>query len=714
MRFFAPCPPGAEKYLYRELRELRAGGLQSGSHGVGFDADLPIAYESSLSLRTASRLLLEMGRGRAKTADELYWIAADIPWEEKFLPSVSIACRVTGVPRQHDPRFSVLRLKDAIADRFVKKCGTRPFVDKRNPDVRVEARWDGYEAVIYLNWSGPPLHERGYRLEQSDTALRETTAAAILAMAEWKEIADDGGSFVDPVCGSGTLLAEAAMIAADAAPGIHRKNWGFSYFKNHDEALWRNILTRAQIQFGNALEHLPMIMGFDIDPHAIRVSGNNLRRTGLGSLIRLQTHDVRKGRPDFWPNTRNGLICADPPYGHRDNSDPSPIYASIGELFRTMDTDWHLALLAPDRKTASSSCLKPSKYCPTVSGGMDLVLGVYDKFASKKQSIPVKREKKTTVRSKPVIDSKEAALRTALQRSIGALKKWADKSGITCYRIWDSNIPEYNIAVDCYENRWFHVQEFAAPDGIPGKTSQLRMETFLSVLKELTGCSDADIFLKTWRRGVRSSHRNKGNRIIVNENQARFFVNLTDYLDTGIFLDHRPTRELVRRTIGHGKFLNLFSYTGTFTVMAALGGAVSTVSVDVSNTYLDWCHDNLKLNRVAGDRHKLVCSDALSWLRRPLDKFDLILIDPPSYSTGAGREDWSVQRHHSEIIRLAASRLNPSGSVLFSVNLRKFVLDSSIGKDYHVVDITRETLHPDFVLQSHSHRCWKISLPKPF
>ncbi len=253
MQFFAPCPPGAEACLENELQRLGASDVVPGSRGVAFSGDLLTAYRVSVGARTASRLLLELFSGEADDEDELYRLAGDYPWEGEFDSRCTMACRVTGVPAERDPRFAVLRLKDGIADRFRSVQMPRPDVERRSPDVRIEARWDGRRVTGYLNWSGAPLHERGYRLERTDAVLRETTAAAVVALAGWEALARSGGCFVDPVCGSGTLLAEAAFMAMNAAPGVHRKLWGFSVLKRHDEPLWDEVLREARIHFGKAL-----------------------------------------------------------------------------------------------------------------------------------------------------------------------------------------------------------------------------------------------------------------------------------------------------------------------------------------------------------------------------------------------------------------------------------------------------------------------------
>lgn len=712
MRFFAPCPPGATEFLREELLSLHAGDLTLHSRGLGFTGDLQTAYTASLYLRTASRLLIELSSSEASDEDALYQITKTIPWERKFPSEASFACRVTGVPQNKDPRFAALRIKDAVVDRFRENNIPRPTVDRNKPDIRIEAHWNGHYATIFLNWSGAPLHERGYRLERSEATLRETSAALVLSMAAWPQIAQQGGAFVDPVCGSGTLLAEAAMMAINAAPGVLRKKWGFFPWNDHDEKLWIDTLNRARIQFGNGLERLPPIRGFDVDPQNLKKAKNNLRRLGMDHLIRLSTHDIRTGKPANWPLSHSGLLCANPPYGHRLHDNPKPIYAAIGNVFRTLEPGWKLALLAMNRESASSSYLKATQYYSTMNGGMDLVLGVYENYnnrTEKGKELP--RSQQKIIREK--YDPKAPALKKALQRKIQALGKWAEKSGVSSYRIWDSEMPEFNVAVDWYEGTWIHIQEFSAPAKISQEISQRRLNTLIMTLKELCNCKDENIFIKRHKRGIRPYNRRgtQSQRMIIRENQARFFVNFVDYLDTGIFLDHRPTRARIRRMIGEGSFLNLFCYTGTATVMAALGGAESTVSVDVSNTYLDWCQDNLKLNRVAGKQHRQIRSDSFEWLKKSSEKFDLIFIDPPTYSNGTGRSDWSVQDDHAPLIREAMKHLNKNGTLIFSENFRRFVLDSSLNIHYHVQELTQETLHPDFALLRKSHRCWEFHFP---
>lgn len=515
-------------------------------------------------------------------------------------------------------------------------------------------------------------------------------------------------------------------MAVDAAPGVHRKSWGFEGLKLHDEKLWTKIRNEAVVQYGDSLEKMPLIVGFDNDEYALRAARSNLRRAGLNNVIRLERHDILTGRPDFWPLGNRGLVCADPPYGVRIAADPLPVYGALGSMFRTLESGWRLALLAPDRKTASATFLRAEEYHNTVSGGMDLVLALYDRIGGPKipAVVPAVETAKTAktvnpAKASPEVlpdeieapDPKEPALKKGLQRNLDAMSHWAEKSGVSSYRIWDADMPEYNAAVDWYDGRWLHVQEFSPPSKIPPETSRQRLNTLLSALIEVTGCEPENLYLKTRQRGI-LPHIKLGNsrdRYIIRENGMKFYVNFVDYLDTGIFLDNRPIRALIRDRIGKGRFLNLFAYTGTASVMAAAGAASATVSVDVSSSYLSWAADNMKLNKLDGRSNIFVRSDIFEFFQNHKDPYDLIFIDPPTYSSGSGRRDWSVQDDHAKLIKLAMKHLNKEGCVLFSENFRRFSFDDELNKLFNVNEITRETTDADYVGRAKSHRCWEIS-----
>ena len=259
------------------------------------------------------------------------------------------------------------------------------------------------------------------------------------------------------------------------------------------------------------------------------------------------------------------------------------------------------------------------------------------------------------------------------------------------------------------------MQEYEAPPTVDPAKAGMRLQDALAAVREVLEVPDGRVFLKVHRRRKGREQYTQlaaaGRFHEVREGGLRFLVNFTDYLDTGLFLDHRPTRALIRESARGGRFLNLFGYTGTATVSAAAGGAASTTTVDLSRTYLDWARRNLDLNGFTGTRHALVQADCLEWLRAPVPGrvFDLIFLDPPTFSTSKRmRDTFDVQRDHVALIRNALRLLAPGGTLLFSCNLRRFRLDTEALVNAQIQDITRATIPRDFARSPHIHRCWRF------
>jgi 23S rRNA (guanine2069-N7)-methyltransferase / 23S rRNA (guanine2445-N2)-methyltransferase len=303
-----------------------------------------------------------------------------------------------------------------------------------------------------------------------------------------------------------------------------------------------------------------------------------------------------------------------------------------------------------------------------------------------------------------------------LRKNLRLLGKWARREGVSCYRLYDADLPEYAVAVDLYEG-WAHVQEYAAPETVDPARAEARLREAMAVLPEALGIPTEHVVLKVRRRqkGLAQYERlaTTGDFREVGEGGLRFLVNLTDYLDTGLFLDHRPTRAMIRDLAAGRCFLNLFAYTGTASVYAASGGAASTTSVDMSRVYLDWARRNLALNGFdQGPVHRFVHADCLKWLeaRRP-ERYDLIFLDPPTFSTSKrmGERTFDVQRDHVPLIRAVASLLGREGILLFSNNSRRFTLDRDALFDFLIEDVTAKTLPHDFARNPRIHTCWRIT-----
>lgn len=319
----------------------------------------------------------------------------------------------------------------------------------------------------------------------------------------------------------------------------------------------------------------------------------------------------------------------------------------------------------------------------------------------------------------PGISANEEAVKEAemfanrLRKNLRTFRKWAQSEGVSCYRLYDGDIPEFNLAVDIYEDH-VHVQEYEAPRRIDPGRSAARLAAALAVVEDVLKVSRDRVHLKVRRRQRGGSQYGKKSDLKtfheVREGGHRFLVNLTDYLDTGLFLDHRITRKMIGDMAKDKDFLNLFSYTGTATVYAASGGAASTTSVDMSNTYLDWARENLQLNDLKGREHRFIRADVLQWIREEKGSFDLIFLDPPTYSRSKKMEsDFDVQRDHVPLLLDAARLLKPLGTLIFSTNRRGFSPDRQALAGLFVEDITEATIPKDFKRRPQVHKCYKIS-----
>jgi 23S rRNA (guanine2445-N2)-methyltransferase / 23S rRNA (guanine2069-N7)-methyltransferase len=272
-------------------------------------------------------------------------------------------------------------------------------------------------------------------------------------------------------------------------------------------------------------------------------------------------------------------------------------------------------------------------------------------------------------------------------------------------------MPEYAFAIDLYQD-WVHVQEYAAPKSIDPQKAQTRLFDALGAIPIALGVDPKKVVLKRRERqaGTRQYERQgeQGAFMEVSEAGVRLLVNLTDYLDTGLFLDHRRLRTRLQREASGKRFLNLFCYTGAATVHAAKGGARTTTSVDLSRTYLDWARRNLALNGLS-ERHQMVQSDVMAWLEEARDEYDLIFIDPPTFSNSKRMEGiFDVQRDHVRLLDLAMARLAKQGVLYFSNNFRRFRLDESVAARYEVEEITLQTIDQDFARNERIHRAWRI------
>jgi 23S rRNA (guanine2445-N2)-methyltransferase / 23S rRNA (guanine2069-N7)-methyltransferase len=699
--FFATAPRGLEELLADELRGLNLDAVQVQRGGVLFQADLIGAYRACLWSRIGNRILLPVAEFSADNDDELYRGCLTVDWPDHLGSDQTLAVDFTGIRAliSHS-RFAEQRVKDAIVDQMRDQSGQRPSVDTRQPDVRINVHMNKDQVTVAIDLSGDSLHARGYRDSSILAPLKENLAAAMLVRADWPAIAARGGGFVDPMCGSGTLLIEAAWMASDTAPGLLRTHFGFFHWRGHEPDAWKGLVDEALERQEAGLARLPVMTGYDKDPGAIRQTHANLARAGLRDLVSVEQREIGQARPGAGASA--GLVATNPPYGERlgDQHELVPLYLRLGETLRQHFPGWQAIII---NGAGCQIGLRPDKSWQMFNGPIECRLERFEISSEVHQGD-----------HQPAED-----LVNRLRKNRKQLRRWLEREGISCYRIYDADIPEYALAIDIYgseQGDWLHVQEYQPPASIDPGRAQSRLRAALSALPAALEIPPERLVFKVRRRqrgtDQYTRHSEQAQLLTVREGRCRLLVNLTDYLDTGLFLDHRPIRQWLGEQSEGKRMLNLFCYTGAATVHAAVGGASSTTSVDISKTYLDWLRRNLDLNQCNSPRHRLVHADCLEWLGQEQGRYDLIFLDPPSFSNSKRMDSTlDIQRDHLALIRATARLLSPTGQLVFSTNLRSFRLSGELHDELNITDRTAWSIPKDFQRNRRIHQCWIMQLP---
>ncbi len=707
-QFVATCATGLEGLLEGELKNLGADIESSEQGAVSFSGTMRTGYRACLWSRLANRILLTLNIFEAPDPDALYAGARTIEWHEHLesINTFAVSCTAIDSPIGHTG-FAALRVKDALVDHFRDRDRKRPSVSTVHPDIQLQVFLKGTAAALRLDLSGASLHMRGYRSQGGDAPLKETLAAAIVQLSGWTAQEPKEAVFFDPMCGSGTLLIEAALMYGDIAPGLLHRYFGFLGWRGHSSSLWQQELTEAKQRCKAGLERTwPKIIGFDADRNAVRGALENIEKAGLRGHVHIERHELGSFQA---PAAQQGFIVTNPPYGERLGSFSSVryLYRCLGRSLKQQCTGWHAAVFTNTVELADALGMKPTAKHKLFNGPIPCNLYLYDvPEASIEEPGPALAVHQET----PDIEAQQFANR--LRKNLAQLLPWARREGVSCFRAYDADMPEYNMAVDIYEKN-VHVQEYAPPKDIEPAKASHRFITGLRAVEAVLGVHRSQVFIKVRKQqkdgGQYEKRGEKGKLHEVRESGCRLLVNLTDYLDTGLFLDHRNTRRMLREMAANKHFLNLFGYTGSATVFAALGGARSTTTVDLSAVYLEWARCNLVLNGLSDELNELVQGDCMQWLENEKRQFDLIFADPPTFSNSKRTSTvFDVQRDHVELISLAMRRLAPKGILIFSTNFRKFKLDERMLSWYRLEDISAQTIPPDFVRNKRIHQCWKI------
>lgn len=765
--FFARSASGLEKQLARELKALGIKRVRPLMGGVAFFGSFEDAYRVCLWSRVASRVLYVLARIEARDTDTLYQGIQTIDWTEHINADATLAVHAHGTnDALRNTQYTAVRVKDAVCDQLLAKYGSRPDVQQNRPSVLIDVVLRAHKATIALDFSGEPLHRRAYREDrkQSEAPLKENLAAGIVLASGWQEVFSRGGVFVDPLCGSGTLAIEAALIAADKAPGILRDYWGFTGWRGFDPAVWEKLVGEAEAsqapatsqapqavkglptaqdseksQASSAAQHpqaalasqafetasqKPLVYASDIDEACIALARKNAKRAGVADLIQFSVRDVA----DLKQAEDTGILVTNPPYGQRLLSDPElpALYAALAKGIESLGEGWQVAIITPDETIDSALGLAPFETLPFYNGKIETQLRRYKAGDSERVFLDITSLQGTEV-TVALTERNSEQFAARLRKAAKERRKWARKNHVGCYRLYDADLPDYVVAIDWYEGagtskgeHYALVSEYKAPAEIDEGKASRRVNDVLKIVPALLDIAPEHVSVKTRRRdkGGKQYQDAKGSSRIIQINESGYLleVDLGGYLDTGIFLDHRVTREMIGSLAQGKRFLNLFAYTGVATVHAAGGGAASTKTVDLSHTYLSWAERNMELNGFSGTKHSFERADITQWIAEEAagdNRYDLIFVDPPTFSNSKAMKDasWSVQRDHVTLLAGVKDLLAEGGQIVFSCNLRSFKPDSAglAAQGLAIKDITAETIPHDFTRTPKVHHCYLLS-----
>lgn len=744
---YATCAAGLQHLLADELTALGAKSVSTAGAGVRFQGDLSVAYKACLWSRVANRVLLPIHDGPADSPEALYALIKEIDWSQHMKLSGTLAVDFfTANSNITHSQYGALKVKDAVVDQFRENTGDRPNVERDTPDLRINVYLFRNKARVAIDLSGSSLHRRGYREQAGPAPIKENLAAALLLQCGWPERAARSEPFMDPLCGSGTIVIEAAMMACNIAPGLKRSHFGFTGWLGHDQAAWQSVLSEAQ----NSVRAAPCeIRGADKDKRAIDLAIENAAIAGVEDEVNFASGDVLTHGLSV--ASVQGLVLTNPPYGQRLEAD-GDFYRQLGSALSGNYAGWRCGLFtaieAPLRqarlplksnlpaRNGSIECALFEGDIPSVSsGGSKAFIGSDEQLddaeqtehaspaepasssdiwsqaaASRSSGVRQLSDEPSSNESANSVESRASASRievditpfeNRVKKNVKRLKSWHKREGITAYRAYDADLPEFAVAIDVYdcEERHVVVQEYQAPATVNVAVASARLQAVLKAVPPLFNVDRDRMHVKVREKqsGLAQYEKHASSKVtdMLMEYGYKLECNFSDYLDTGVFLDHRKVREFIHANSNDKRFLNLFSYTGSATIAAATGGASGSVSVDLSNRYSQWLTRNLAHNRLDDTNHRVVKSDVTKWLaENSNERFDLILLDPPTFSNSTGIDaDWNVQRDHQACIRACMDRLEPDGVLVFSNNYRRFKLDEALGSVISVKPGKRKEAH---------------------
>ena len=717
LTFIAACAFGLEAIVKRELTALGIESRVSQPGKIQFDGDWSAAIKANLWLRCADRVALLVKQFEAKDFDQLFETTKAIEWNQ-WLPYDS---QFPVLGRSRNSQLSSVPACQRAVKRAVVDSLTAAY-NRSLPETgsiyQIELSLLNDQATLTIDTTGPSLHKRGYRKRAGEAPLKETLAAALVMLSFW----DRDRPLHDPFCGSGTIPIEAALIGRNIAPGVNRDFVSQSWFCI-DANAWEQQREQARAKILPNLEE--RIMGTDIDGEVLKLARYQSELAKVSDSIHWQQMDFA----DLTSKREYGCIITNPPYGERlqDKKSVEQLYQMMPAVLQRLPT-WSHYILTSFPRFESTIQKFADRRRKLFNGRIECT---YFQFHGPRpprtdaaidqpdESSVGQNEKKEVNQSAPVFGglsgkaNEQAELfASRLTKRARHLRRWP-KRGITCYRLYEKDIPEIPLVVDRYED-CLHISEYERPHerdlGQHAAWLELMAKTAATTLE----VDRRNVFLKqrSRQRGKEQHEKqdDSRNRRVVHEGGLQFLVNLQDYVDTGLFLDHRITRDMVRKESKGKRFLNLFGYTGSFSVYAAGGGAIETTTVDWSNTYINWARDNMQLNGFTGPEHHFVREGALEFLEQlpARTNFDVAIVDPPTFSNSKRSEDvWDVQQDYAQLLTALLNKMADNAIIYFSTNFKRFKFDETQFSNVNIIEISKQTVPEDF-RNKRIHRCWRI------
>jgi len=687
---------GLEEVLADELLFLGAQDVELGRRMVSFRGDERLMVRANVYCRTAVRVLKPIATFTAADEQELYQGIGRIDWLKHLEPEATLAID----PVVHSPIFSnslysAQLAKDAIVDQIRAATGQRPNVDLADPDLRINLHIDRDRVTVYLDSSGDSLHKRGYRVATGEAPMNEVLAAGILRLSRW----DENSPLVDFMCGSGTLVIEAALMARRIAPGLVRQKFGYLRWKGFDRAVHEAVMAEAKKRVLPRVAFA--IRGSDLDPRVIAAARENVERAGLSRDVTLAVENFEHAAPP----APAGTIVINPPYDERmKTAQIDAVYRRIGDVLKQRWPGYTAFIFTGNLDAAKHIGLRTSAKTRLFNGPIECRLLKFELVKSE-----------STVVAPPRSDRRDqeqiADFRNRLSRMAKHWHRWARRQGITCYRIYDRDIPDVPLAVDWYDGNLV-VSEHDRPHSRTEIEQLAWLEQMVGVIAQTLEVPAASIVLKARTRPVVTGRPKKPEppRIVeVQEGELRFEVHLDGGKETGLELDQRILRTMVRAEAADKRVLNLFAHCGTLTVAAVAGGASSTLSVEAARGRVDWTRKNFQLNDISSAQHRLLCQDPLLFAHY-LDptsgaQFDLAVVQPPGFDGKRRPEVWNVQDGHVELLNSVLQCMSIGGKLFFITPFRRLTLHAEQIVGATVREITRQTVPPDF-RNKKVHRAW--------